>query len=321
MAVVAATTTTPVSPEKQKSPAAKKNVKSNSTGNLPTYVRSPEATSTVSRQSGLTMHTGTFGKTSRFQGTRSYGEHSPWGDSYFSKAAFWRGPHEQGKASSLGVGSRPPYVRGLPNVGPGTYSPVTSVAKPASSLDGKKYCKATMKSRTKVVVGAVSPHEEALKPGPGTYTLPDDINGHYIMRGTKAEWAGPPGRRVGWGFAEKFSVIRLCIKVVIMENQDPGQFFRGRWGQCREKKATTSGGRGGRNSTKISRPRISMFSASGCSLPDRNRGKESNFAKNFVLTNFSAAGRTTSGVTTADSSSPPSSPVLSSLPPFPGTLP
>jgi len=47
------------------------------------------------------------------------------------------------------------------------------------------------------VVGAVSPQEEAIKPGPGTYTLPDDINGHYIMRGSKSEWTGPPAPKMG----------------------------------------------------------------------------------------------------------------------------
>ena len=152
---MASTAPANAAPSPQSRPKKTQKPKAASTGSLPTYVRALEATSSVSRQSGLTIHTGTFGKTGRFKGTSVTGEHSPWGDNYFAKAAFWRGPHEMGKASSLGVGARPPYVRGLPNVGPGTYSPVTSVAKPASSLDGKKYCKATMKSRTKVVVGAV----------------------------------------------------------------------------------------------------------------------------------------------------------------------
>lgn len=75
------------------------------------------------------------------------------------------------------------YVRGLRNVGPGSYDPVASISKPRSSLDGKKFCNVTMKIRPRVTVGAVSPHEEAMKPGPGTYTLPDEIaHGHHCPK-------------------------------------------------------------------------------------------------------------------------------------------
>lgn len=165
-----------------------------------TYVSPESAACVVSRQSGLKSHVGTFGKNTRFAENKlmsDHGAHSPWGLGYFAQARFSREGMEIGKQASLGVGSRPQYVRGLPNVGPGTYSPCTSVAKPASSLDGKKYCKVTMKIRPRITVGAVSPHEEALKPGPGTYTLRNEINGEYVKRGLKANWSGPPSCKIG----------------------------------------------------------------------------------------------------------------------------
>lgn len=165
-----------------------------------TYISPENTENIVSRQSGLKAGVGTFGKNTRFAANKlmdNHGACSPWGPSYFAKARFWREGTEIGKQTSLGIGARPRYVRGLPNVGPGTYSPIASVAKPASSFDGKKYCKVTMKIRPKVTVGAVSPHEEAIKPGPGTYTLPNEIAGEYISRGDKSSWMGPPSCKIG----------------------------------------------------------------------------------------------------------------------------
>ena len=54
-----------------------------------------------------------------------------------------------------------------------------------------RYCTLTMKGRQKVVVGAVSPHEEAKKPGPGTYTLHSEVCGEYVNRCGRKNWVGP----------------------------------------------------------------------------------------------------------------------------------
>ena len=124
---------------------------------------------------------GTFGKETRFDRDKlmsQNGAHSPWGRAYLQRSRFWRGKDEAGPIAGMGVGPRPINIQGtgLPNVGPGSYTPVTSTAKTTSALDGPKYCKMTIKTRNKVIVGAVSPHEEARKPGPGTYVLPDEIS-------------------------------------------------------------------------------------------------------------------------------------------------
>eukprot|EP00392_Amoebophrya_sp_AT5.2_P008894 g8922.t1 len=65
-----------------------------------------------------------------------------------------------------------------------------------------KYCNVTIKQKTKVTVGAVSPHEEARKPGPGTYTLHSEINGGYVSRGDKKNWVGPPAPKMGIALRE-----------------------------------------------------------------------------------------------------------------------
>ncbi|CAD7974051.1 unnamed protein product [Amoebophrya sp. A25] len=167
------------------------------------YVQSPENMAcVVSRQSGLRANVGTFGGQSRF-GKRlmgGTGNDSPWGNNFFKASPFWR--EEPGKKAVMGQGQRPSYVRGKPNLGPGTYTPLTSTAKPASSLDGKKYCKMTIKNKTKVTVGAVNPHEEARKPGPGTYTIGSHINGHYVTRNGKINWSGPPAPKMGLALKE-----------------------------------------------------------------------------------------------------------------------
>ncbi|CAD7938504.1 unnamed protein product [Amoebophrya sp. A120] len=165
----------------------------------------------VSRNSGMRADSGTFGKNPRFAAKRLMsptGADSPWGKAFLEHNRFFKDPLESqigscsGKKAGFGYGSRPTYVRGTPNLGPGTYTPITSVAKTASSLDGKKYCNVTLKQRTKVVVGAVSPHEEARKPGPGTYTLHSDINGLYVTRGDKKNWVGPPAPKMGMALKE-----------------------------------------------------------------------------------------------------------------------
>lgn len=140
---------------------------------------SPSKPCVVSRHSGLRSDCGTFGKKPRFAKNElkgNEGKHSPWGEEYFAHSQSTPG---FSRKAGIGFGSRPGYIRGMPNVGPATYTPVTSVAKWRSPLDGKNYCTTTMKIRTKVVVGAVSPHEEARKPGP-IYDTREDMgkNGH-----------------------------------------------------------------------------------------------------------------------------------------------
>jgi len=164
------------------------------------YQNADPAGISVSRHSGLKATCGTFGKKPRFAADRllqDEGQHSPWGNSYYANARMTKGADEVGKRAGMGFGDRPPYVKGMPNIGPGSYSPITSVAKPSSSLDGKKYSNVTLKSRTKVVVGAVSPHEEARKPGPGTYQLPSEVCGEYISRNGRKNWVGPKAPKLG----------------------------------------------------------------------------------------------------------------------------
>mmetsp|Transcript_16659 Transcript_16659/g.41239 ORF Transcript_16659/g.41239 Transcript_16659/m.41239 type:complete len:326 (+) Transcript_16659:148-1125(+) len=161
----------------------------------------------VSRQSGLRSDRGTFGGNVRFSAKKLMsptGKDSPWEDKFFKSNRFWKDDLEEAlqKKPTFGFGSRPSYVRGAPNLGPGTYTPITSVAKTSSSLDGKKYCNVTIKQKTKVTVGAVSPHEEARKPGPGTYTLHSEINGGYVSRGDKKNWVGPPAPKMGIALRE-----------------------------------------------------------------------------------------------------------------------
>jgi len=172
-----------------------------------TYVsRNSDINIAVSRQSGLVSTCGTFGKKTRFSADRllsDEGVHSPWGNAYYKNAT---GKDSHGsKAAGMGFGSRPPYVKGMPHIGPGSYSPITSAAKPASQLDGKKYCTLTIKGRQKVVVGAVSPHEEALKPGPGTYTLPSEVCGEYVNRNGRKNWVGPKAPKMGIQLPSKMS--------------------------------------------------------------------------------------------------------------------
>lgn len=128
----------------------------------------------LSRQSGLARNCGTFGKADRFgKAERSVttGKHSPWGEKYYDRSRLFKSSDEIGREAGLGVGERPNYATGHKNVGPGSYDLVASRAKQRSPLDGPDFCTATIKSRTKVVVGQANPADKEAIPGPGQYEV------------------------------------------------------------------------------------------------------------------------------------------------------
>jgi hypothetical protein len=102
----------------------------------------------VSRASGLSTGTGTFGKSSRFSANKvtGHGHSSPYGHLFYSRNALFKGPLEEGLSCSLGIGPRPGMEnKGSGNIGPGSYNIVHSAAGPRSPLDGPEFCSTTIK--------------------------------------------------------------------------------------------------------------------------------------------------------------------------------
>lgn len=122
----------------------------------------------VSRASGLSAATGTFGKANRFDVDKVKGQgcSSPYGHLFYHRNQLYKSPLERGKMCSLGIGARPcPTIPGGPPpcVGPGSYKIVHSAKGRASALDGEEFCSVTMKSKLPSSLTAVS------MPSPGPH--------------------------------------------------------------------------------------------------------------------------------------------------------
>jgi len=120
----------------------------------------------VSRQSGLSLGTGTFGKSSRFADKKviGHGASSPYGSLFYSRNQLYKIPLEEDKSCTLGIGDRPGMEnKGSGNIGPGSYNLVHSAKGPRSPLDGPEFCSTTMKvklpsSLTGIAMPSPGPH-------------------------------------------------------------------------------------------------------------------------------------------------------------------
>jgi hypothetical protein len=105
----------------------------------------------VSRNSGLNVSVsgGTFGTAKRFgkrlPGQSARGFDSPDGEHFYSRNPLWLPLSD--REYSMGFGSRPTYVGGYRNAGPGAYEPCLSTSKAKSPMDGPEYCHTTLKKR------------------------------------------------------------------------------------------------------------------------------------------------------------------------------
>lgn len=139
----------------------------------------------VSRASGLTFSTGTFGKQRRFPKEVPKGEvpkmtgpgsQSPSRELYYSRNALYKTSLEEPPSTSLGIGPRPGMEKSGPSsVGPGSYNIVHSAAGPRSPLDGPEFCATTIKVKlpSSLVAHAMP------SPGPhARYEVRGDLNRH-----------------------------------------------------------------------------------------------------------------------------------------------
>lgn len=127
----------------------------------------------VSRSSGLAVATGTFGKSKRFS-SKLVEKDNPG----LKRNQLFKGPLEQEKSCTLGIGERPAPNAMLsggppPSVGPGSYNIVHSAAGPRSPLDGPEFCSATIKVKLpSSLIGLPMP-----SPGPhARYEVRGDLN-------------------------------------------------------------------------------------------------------------------------------------------------
>lgn len=132
----------------------------------------------VSRQSGLSLGTGTFGKSSRFGDKKviGHGASSPYGALFYSRNQLYKTFLEEEKSCTLGIGARPGLEnKGSGNIGPGSYNIVHSAKGQKSSLDGPEFCTTTMKVKLPSSLTAVS----MPSPGPhARYEVRSDLDAH-----------------------------------------------------------------------------------------------------------------------------------------------
>jgi len=134
----------------------------------------------VSRASGLSQGTGTFGKSNRFADKKviGHGASSPYGHLFYHRNQLYKHALEVEKSCSLGIGERPALDSGGPpgNVGPGSYNIVHSAKGTTSSLDGPEFCKTTIKVKLpSSLTGLPMP-----SPGPhARYEVRGDLDAHF----------------------------------------------------------------------------------------------------------------------------------------------
>lgn len=152
----------------------------------------------VSRASGLTFSTGTFGKSRRFpkegQKMTGPGSQSPSRELYYSRNALFKTSLEEPPATSLGIGPRPGMEKSGPSsVGPGSYNIVHSAAGPRSPLDGPEFCATTIKVKLpSSLVGHAMP-----SPGPhARYEVRGDLNRHLPTYSKHKPLLGHGGARL-----------------------------------------------------------------------------------------------------------------------------
>lgn len=138
----------------------------------------------VSRQSGLSVTSGTFGKSDRFGNSTKvigHGASSPCGHLFYSRNQLYKTAFEQEKSCSLGIGARAgaDLPGSPPNVGPGSYPIVHSAKGTKSALDGVEYSTTTMKIKLPSSLTAVS----MPSPGPAKYEVRGDLDGHLPRYG------------------------------------------------------------------------------------------------------------------------------------------
>lgn len=136
------------------------------------------ASAEVSRQSGLTMSTGTFGKSNRFADKKvtGHGHSSPYGHLFYHRNQLYKIPIEEQVSCTLGIGPRPGMEnKGSGNIGPGAYNIVHSAAGPRSPLDGPEFCSTTIKVKLpSSLTGLPMP-----SPGPhARYEVRGDLDRH-----------------------------------------------------------------------------------------------------------------------------------------------
>jgi len=132
----------------------------------------------VSRQSGLSLSTGTFGKSSRFADKKvtGHGHSSPYGALFYSRNQLYKIPLEMSVSCTLGIGDRPGMEnKGSGSIGPGSYNIVHSAAGPRSPLDGPEFCSTTIKIKLpSSLTGLPMP-----SPGPhARYEVRGDLDRH-----------------------------------------------------------------------------------------------------------------------------------------------
>lgn len=112
---------------------------------------SPLSASTVevSRESGILISRGNFSRSERFSDRIiGKGQYSPHGRKFYDKNSMYKLSSEEGKSCTQGVGERhKSELSSPPEVAPGSYDIVASVAQTRSPLDGSEYCTTTMKQK------------------------------------------------------------------------------------------------------------------------------------------------------------------------------
>lgn len=132
----------------------------------------------VSRQSGLTLKTGTFGKSNRFADKKviGHGCSSPYDHLFYHRNQLYKIPLEESVSCTQGIGARPGMEnKGSGNVGPGQYNIVHSAVGQRSPLDGPEFCSTTIKVKLpSSLTGLPMP-----SPGPhARYEVRGDLDRH-----------------------------------------------------------------------------------------------------------------------------------------------